>query len=59
MAKKSPLPMGAVWTKQAQKATFKKNPMQTVFKGSANFQAAGKGFRSRSLDLTRSKFRSA
>jgi hypothetical protein len=53
-----PQKIGADFNKQAPKQTFK-NPMQTVFKGSAKFTAAGKGFRTRGLDGARAKFRGA
>ena len=54
-----PLSIGSVWTKQAKKMPEPKNPFDTVFVGSAAFKAAGKGFRSRTLDGSRAKFRSA
>ena len=52
-----PLAIGSVWTKQAKKITPKKNPFDTVFHGSAAFKAAGGGFRSRTMDGSRAKFR--
>ena len=54
-----PLSMGTVWTKQAKKMPVHKNAFDTVFAGSAAFKAAGKGYRSRTLDGSRAKFQSA
>ena len=59
MKQARPEAIGVVWTKQAKKPDFQRNPFDTVFSGSGAFKAAGKGFRSRTLDGTRAKFRSA
>lgn len=53
-----PMPIGVEWNKRALKRTFK-NPFDVVFSGSAAFKAAGSELRSRTLNRTQAKFRSA